>query len=252
MKCLPVILLAVFLSACQPLNPIDSSTLTVDRQQRASRMVGESALRSGGKEAYDALLAAEKIKGNVNADPKQTARVRLIAKRLIEQTTILNPNASTWSWEVNVLRVDEPTAFCLPGGKIAIYSALLHTEYSLTDDELAAVLAHTIAHDLLAHGRERATDENATGLAQMAWQVTVLTPHSRLHEQEADRLAAELSARAGYDPRAAIALWQKLNKLANSKQMAFLSSHPLMAGRMQDLSNFGQRSMPLFEAARRR
>ncbi len=240
------------LSACQPLNPIDSSALTVDRQQRASRMVSESALMSGAKEAYDALLAAEKMKGNVNVDFAQTARVRLIAKRLIEQTSALNSKAANWSWEVNVLRANQPTAFCLPGGKIAIDSALLLAPYSLTDDELALVLAHTIAHELLHHGLERAPDENAIGLAQMAWQVTVLAPHSRLQEQEADRVAAELSARAGFDPRVAVALWQKLDKLASPNQMAFLSSHPLVAGRMQDLSNFGQRAMPLLEAARRR
>jgi predicted Zn-dependent protease len=169
---------------------------------------------------------------------------------------------------VNVLTSDEINAWCMPGGKIAFYTGILE-KLQLTDDEIAAVMGHEISHALREHGRERASQQLATNvgasavgallgfgqsgadLAGVVGQVTFLLPYSRIHETEADRMGVELAARAGYDPRAAITLWQKMAKISSgSAPPAILSTHPSNEDRMKDLADFSQRVMPLYEQAR--
>ena len=226
---------------------------------------------------YTQLISAESPKGNVNKDPKQSERVRGIAKRLIPQTAVFRKDAVDWKWEVNVLTSPEVNAWCMPGGKIAVYSGLIE-KLQITDDELAAVMGHEISHALREHGRERASQQMAAsagaslagavadiflpGSGQLATagvgagaQVGALLPYSRLHETEADRMGVELAARAGYDPRAAISLWQKMDKLSGgsasqSSLTAFLSTHPTNEARMKDLAEFSQKVLPLYEEAR--
>src|SRR5437899_12398842 len=155
----------------------------------------------------------------------------------------------------------------MPGGKIAFYTGILE-KLELTDDEIAAVMGHEISHALREHGRERASQQLATSvgasavgavlgigqsgadLAALVGQVTFLLPYSRIHETEADRMGVELAARAGYDPRAAIALWQKMAKLGGSAPPALLSTHPSNEARIKDLTEFSQKVMPLYEEAR--
>jgi predicted Zn-dependent protease len=160
----------------------------------------------------------------------------------------------------------------MPGGKIAVYTGIIE-KLQITDDELAGVMGHEIAHALREHGRERASQEVAasagatalgtlanvflgtgqtgTDLAGVVGQVTFLLPYSRVHETEADRIGVELAARAGYDPRAAIALWQKMAKLAGgSAPPELLSTHPSNESRIKDLETFSQRVLPLYEQAR--
>src|SRR3989475_8731560 len=170
-------------------------------------------------------------KGNVNRDAQQGERVRAIATRIIPQTGVFRKDAPGWKWEVNVLTSPEINAWCMPGGKIALYTGILE-KLDSTDDEIAAAIGHEISHALREHGRERASQQLATGggasavgavlgigqsgadLAGLVGQVTFLLPYSRIHETEADRMGVELAARAGYDPRAAITLWQKMAKIS--------------------------------------
>ena len=177
------------------------------------------------------MIKTETPKGTVNHDPKQVERLRGIAKRLIPQTAVCRKDALDWKWEVNVLTSSEINAWCMPGGKIAVYTGIIE-KLQITDDELAAVMGHEISHALREHGRERASQQLATtmganvvgaalgigqtgtDLAGVVGQVTYLLPYSRIHETEADRMGVELAARAGYDPRAAIVLWQKTDKLS--------------------------------------
>jgi predicted Zn-dependent protease len=157
----------------------------------------------------------------------------------------------------------------MPGGKIAVYSGLL-TKLDPTDEELAAVMGHEIAHALREHGRERASEQVAqqlgisvlsaalglgdqgAQLTQTLLDVTLSLPHSRTHETEADRIGVELAARSGYDPRAAVSLWQKMGKLGGSKPPEWMSTHPSDQTRTRDLQNYSERVLPLYEAARRR
>jgi predicted Zn-dependent protease len=260
------IIAAAAMTGCQSVKTTQSGTVGVDRAQRMSSMVSESQLRQGASQAYGEVLDKESAKGNVNSDVVLTERVRAIARRIIPATNVFRADAPSWQWEVNVIRSDELNAWCMPGGKIAIYTGII-TRLNLSDDEIAAIMGHEIAHALREHARERASEQMglsvvaagagiATGskavmdMTSLALQTTVGLPHSRLHEQEADRVGIELSARAGYDPRAAITLWQKMASQGGSKSPQWLSTHPSPQSRMQDLTTFGAKVQPLYEAAR--
>jgi predicted Zn-dependent protease len=157
----------------------------------------------------------------------------------------------------------------MPGGKMAVYSGLIDT-LQLTDAELAAVMGHEIAHALREHGREKASQQRAqnvvigvgaallgvgegvASLANLAAQVTYGLPNSREFEREADRIGVELAARAGYDPNAAVTLWQKMGQATGGGTPGFLSTHPTAADRITDLQKYAQQVMPLYQAAQRR
>jgi predicted Zn-dependent protease len=256
-------------AGCQSVQTTSAGTVGVDRKQSMSSLVSEADLRKGSEQAYAQVVGQERAKGNLNADPQLTQRVRAIAQRLIPVTAAFRPDAPAWKWEVNVFRSDQLNAWCMPGGKIAFYSGLI-TRLNLTDDEIAAIMGHEIAHALREHARERASEQQVAGVAigvgaallglgqagadlsQMAYKVAVGMPNSRAHETEADRIGVELAARAGFDPRAAITLWQKMAKGAgNGGPPQWLSTHPSADTRQQDLGVYAQRVMPLYEQARR-
>jgi predicted Zn-dependent protease len=241
---------------------------TVGVERRQFLLVSSDEMNKGAAAAYQKVIKDEGGKGHVNKDPQQVERVRKIASRLIPQTGVFRKDALDWKWEVNVITSPEVNAWCMPGGKIAFYTGILE-KLQLTDDEAAAVMGHEISHALREHGRERASQQVATSvgasvagallgigqsgadLAGLVGQVTFLLPYSRLHETEADRMGVELAARAGYDPRAAIALWQKMAKLSGGGgPPALLSTHPSNEERMKDLAVFADRVMPLYEQAR--
>ena len=256
--------LALVMIACS--STTEKGTVGVERSQFL--LVSSEEMDKSAATAYTQVIQEQSPKGNVNKDPKQVARVRAIATRIIPQTAVFRKDAPSWKWEVNVLTSPEVNAWCMPGGKIAFYTGILE-KLELTDDEIAAVMGHEISHALREHGRERASQQMATNtgasavgavlgigqtgtdLAGLVGQVTYLLPYSRIHETEADRMGVELAARAGYDPRAAIVLWQKMAKLSGGGgPPAILSTHPSNEERMKDLAGFSQKVMPLYEAAR--
>jgi predicted Zn-dependent protease len=246
---------------------------SVGVQRSQFLLVSSAEVDQAAAAQYRQVIQTETPKGNVNRDPKQVERVRGIAKRLIPQTAVFRKDALEWKWEVNVLTSPEVNAWCMPGGKIAVYTGIIE-KLQITDDELAAVMGHEIAHALREHGRERVSQQMAagvgaslagavaevflpgtgqvgTGLAGAVGQVTFALPYSRIHETEADRMGVELAARAGYDPRAAVTLWQKTGKLSSgSAPPKLLSTHPSHEDRIQDLTEFSQKVMPLYEQAR--
>jgi predicted Zn-dependent protease len=264
----PTILLAVLLTACA--TSTDQGTVGVHRSQLL--LVSSADLDKEAATQYQQLIQTESPKGNVNHDPKQTERARAIAKRLIPQTAVFRKDALEWKWDVNVLTSTEVNAWCMPGGKIAVYTGLIE-KLQITDDELAAVMGHEISHALREHGAERASQQMAAsagaslagavadmflpGSGQLATQgaglgaqVGVLLPYSRVQETEADRMGVELAARAGYDPRAAITLWQKMAKLSGNASQQFLSTHPSSDARIKDLTEYSQKVLPLYQQAR--
>jgi predicted Zn-dependent protease len=200
----------------------------------------------------------------LNKDPKTYARIQTISKRLIPQTAVFRPDATQWKWEINVQTSDDVNAYCMPGGKIMVYTGLIE-QLDATDAELAAVIGHEIAHALREHSRERISRAYAEQVAlagvavatgasqstmQIASQVSAVTftlPHSREQEAEADRIGLELMARAGYDPNAAITLWEKMGKLGGGGP-EFLSTHPSSGSRIKDLQTNVPRVMPLYKA----
>jgi Zn-dependent protease with chaperone function len=194
--------------------------------------------------------------------------VQDITRRLIPHTAAFRDDAPKWPWEVHVISVDEVNAWCMPGGKMAIYTGLIQ-KLNATDDEIAAVMGHEIAHALREHARERISRQMGTqmtvglvgalfGIGQLGQSiagtvadVTLNLPNSRLHETESDRIGVELAARAGFDPRAAVTLWEKMSKASSGGQPPkFLSTHPPHADRINDLRAYSEKVMPLYAAAK--
>jgi predicted Zn-dependent protease len=253
------------LGGCQSVQTTQSGVVGVERKQ--TMLVSSAEIDQGAARAYEKIIAEARNKGQLNRDAAQTERVRHIAQRLIPRTAAFRTDAPAWKWEVNVITSKEINAWCMPGGKIAVYTGLIE-KLNATDEELAAVMGHEIAHALREHGRERASQAQAQGiligvigavaglpqgtldLTQMVVDLTFNLPNSREHETEADRIGVELAARAGFDPRGAISLWEKMGKVGGGQPPQFLSTHPSHESRISDLRVYAAKVLPLYEAAR--
>ena len=258
---------ALALASCQTVQTTQPGAVGVGRQQSMLLSAGE--VDKSAVQAYQQEMKKAAGKNALNRDAGQVARVRTIAQRLIPATAAFRADAPKWAWEVNVITSADVNAWCMPGGKIAVYTGLIE-KLKITDDELAAVMGHEIAHALREHGRERASQQYAqsavigigaallglgdtgAGLVNIVADVTIGLPYSREFEVEADRVGVELAARAGYDPRAAVTLWQKMGQAGGGAPPQFLSTHPSPQNRASDLTNYAARVMPLYESARRR
>jgi predicted Zn-dependent protease len=254
---------ALAAAACQTVQTTKPGAIGVDRKQQM--IVSEADVEKGAELAYQQELDKARKEGGLNVDRKSYERVQAISQRLIPQTTVFRPDAAQWKWEVNVQTTKDVNAYCMPGGKIMVYTGLID-QLNATDAELAAVIGHEIAHALREHSRERMSREYASqialaglaiatgagdaamGLANQVASVTFTLPHSREQEAEADRIGLELMARAGYDPNAAVVLWQKMGKLAGGGP-EFLSTHPSSDSRIQDLKTNVPKVLPLYQAA---
>ncbi len=222
---------------------------------------------SASKEAYVETLKPLEKQGKIDTDPRVSERVRLITGRIVHQATLLYPETKSWAWSVKV--IDDPemvNAWCMAGGKMAVYTGLLQ-KVDPTDDELAQVMGHEIAHALANHTAEKmsmamasqiglagiaiATDNTAyRGVAlagaSLAAVMAVQLPNSRTAESEADQIGIELAARAGYDPRAAITLWDKMGKVGGKNPPQFLSTHPSPENRQRSLARMVPSVMPYY------
>jgi predicted Zn-dependent protease len=253
---------AVAVGGCETVQTTRGGEVGVDRKQ--SMMVSAAEVDTAAKQQYAQILQEAQKKGALNHDPATTERVRKIGQRLIPQTAVFRDDAPRWQWEINVLTSQEVNAWCMPGGKIAVYTGLIE-KLKITDNELAAVMGHEISHALREHARERMTRQAMSGvglavveiltgvslgdIGQMLAQSMFVLPNSRQSEQEADRIGVELAARAGYDPRAAVSLWNKMLAAGGSQPPQWLSTHPSHETRIKDLQDYSQRVMPLYEKA---
>jgi predicted Zn-dependent protease len=255
-------------AGCAAVQTTDSGTVGVDRKQYMSGMVSEQALEQEAAQQYSSLLSQAKAQGALDVDAAQTARVQKITQNLIKQVGAFRPDARNWNWAVHVLNSDEVNAWCMPGGKIAVYTGLIQ-QIKPTDAELAAIIGHAKAHALREHSREQVSQQMATNiglsvlsavtgagatadLGSALSEVMFTLPNSRTHEMEADRIGVELAARAGYDPRAAITLWQKMGALGGGNSPPeFLSTHPSASSRTAELTEIAGKVMPLYEQARK-
>lgn len=248
-------LLAASLVGCQA-NPVSG------RQQLV--LVSEDQAQASSAQAYTQTLSEAQKQGKLSTDAALNNRVRRITDRLIAEAKRMYPPSREWQWSVAV--IDDPTlnAWCMPGGKMAIYTGIVH-KLKLTDDEIAQIMGHEIAHALLGHGRERMSraiamqsgmqigsvlaGRDLSVLAPVA-DIALTLPHSRASESEADRYGVELAARAGFDPRAAVRLWEKMDAASGDGPPQFLSTHPAPVNRIQALSALVPQMMPIYEKAR--
>jgi predicted Zn-dependent protease len=230
-------------------------------------LVSSEQLDQMAAESYAKAKSDASGEGVLNENRAMLKRVRSIASRLETQTKVFRADAPAWKWEVNVIASDELNAFCMPGGKIMVYSGII-TQLDLTDAELANVLGHEIAHALREHVREQMSQamvaqgaigvgaavfglgDASTDAAGMGYQALLATRFSRTDESEADRIGLELAARAGYDPHAGITLWQKMTSASQGgKPPEFLSSHPADASRVEQIQELLPTVTPLYRAA---
>ena len=241
----------------------------VDVKKSRLLLLPKSTVENSSAQQYAQMMRAAAQNNALNTDRAQVERLRAIARNLIPPAARFNDDSRRWRWEVNLVSSRAVNAFCMPGGKIAFYTGII-SALQLTDDEVAVIMGHEIAHALLEHGRARMSEQvlksvgitvaamvfnlghvSASVLGQAA-DLAVSLPFSRQHETDADLVGMELAARAGYDPRAAANVWRKMSKLGGGNQPPqFLSTHPGHASRIKDIETNLPRVMPLYEAARR-
>ncbi|HEY9148247.1 MAG TPA: M48 family metallopeptidase [Gammaproteobacteria bacterium] len=231
-------------------------------------LVSEGQAISYSKQAYVETVAKLDKEGKLVTDPAITGRVERITRDLVRQAAIMRPASRDWEWEVQVIDDDEQVnAWCMAGGKMAVYTGLL-VKLQPTDDELAQVMGHEISHALANHSAEQmsiamatslgvgvlsaATDrpEVAASAGALAATLAIQMPNSRTAEREADRIGIELAAKAGYDPRAAVTLWDKMGKVGGATPPEFLSTHPSPSNRKATLTELAREMMPYYERAR--
>jgi predicted Zn-dependent protease len=252
-------LLLIVLGACAT-SPTGRHTLA---------LVSENDAIAASKEAYAATMSDLRKEGKLVTDARITRRVDAITGRLVAQAIMYRPETANWDWSVQV--IDEPetvNAWCMAGGRMAVYTGLLQ-KVDPTDDELAQVMGHEISHALANHTAERMSVALATsaglavagavagedrsaaiGAVALAAQLAIELPNSRAAESEADRIGIELAAKAGYNPNAAISLWQKMEKAGGGGPPQFLSTHPAPGNRQQALAALAPQMMPFYEQAR--
>lgn len=242
-----------------------TGALGIDRQQLM--LVSYEKMDKISAEAYVKALKEARDKGKLNIDPILTKRVRDIASKLIAQTGTFRDDALKWKWQVNVVDEDTVNAWCMPGGRIVVYSGIVN-KLNLTDAQLAAVMGHEIAHALREHGREQASTNQLVGVGILAiataaglgsvgitalgiaTQFSIQMPFSRSHETEADRIGTELMARAGYDPKEAVEVWVKMNNTNVGKIPEILSTHPSNESRVKDLREIAVKLEPIYLASK--
>ena len=231
-------------------------------------VVSSAELDQMAVQNYNKLKAEAAAKGALNTDAAMLNRVRAVAARIEPRTAVFRADAPRWQWEVNLITSDEINAFCMPGGKIMFYTGLIR-KLSLSDDEIAVVMGHEIAHALREHSREQVSQavaaqtaisigtqllglgDGASQITGAAYEALVATRFSRSHENEADRIGLELMARAGYNPQAGVTLWQKMTSSGGAGGGDFLSSHPSDSSRVAQIQALLPTVMPLYQATRR-
>ncbi len=232
-------------------------------------MVSSEEVLQLSNQSYAQTLQQARSKQILDTDTKQLARLQRIANRLIAQVAVYRPEAQRWNWEVHTIKSNDLNAYVLPGGKIMFYSGLIE-RLNLTDDEIAAVMGHEMAHALREHARERISRQMATqtgigivasvfGLSQgqaqlagLAGDLGLSLPNSRTQETEADLMGLELMARAGFNPNSAVTLWQKMQKAGSGSGMPqFLSTHPVSDNRIANIQAMLPKVTPLYQQNKR-
>jgi predicted Zn-dependent protease len=222
--------------------------------RRQLMLISPDAAIVQSKQAYLSTVSDLDKENKLVDDPKMADRVATITGRLVTEAIAMYPNTANWEWSVAI--IDDPetvNAWCMAGGRMAVYTGLFD-KLKLTDAEFAQIMGHEIAHALANHTAERmsramatsigilavgvASDRPAATMAggALAAKLALELPNSRTAELEADEIGMELAVRAGYDPDAAVTLWQKMGSLGGSSPPQFLSTHPAPGNREAQLA----------------
>jgi predicted Zn-dependent protease len=246
--------------------------IAVKPLSRLRVIVPEEQLNEAAAQQYQQMMAQAQQKGAlVPASDPQVRRLRGVAQRLIPYAPRWNAKAKDWKWQVNLFDVAQVNAFCMPGGRIGFFTGIIN-QLKLTDDEMAAIMGHEIAHALREHGRERQAKSGITsivarGVGALGAAVFGIDPNitnavtgmigqgvvlkfSRDEEREADLVGLDIAARAGYDPRAGINLWRKMAALNKRAPIELFSTHPGGDTRIADMEQHMNVLLPLYARAR--
>ena len=258
----------LLLAGCQSVNTTSGGAVGVERKQYMFSMLSSQEVDQMYAQSYQKTVGEASSKGVLDKTSSDAKRVQAIADRLIAQAPTFRPDAAQWKWEVNLIKSDELNANCGPGGKIFFYTGLIDS-LKLTDDEIAAIMGHEIAHALREHGREAMSKaygiemakqgagalfglgQDSLALADTVANYGMTLPNSRANENEADLIGLELAARAGYNPNAAITLWNKMTKASEGSPPEFMSTHPASTSRIAALQAAIPKVMPLYEQAKK-
>ena len=241
----------------------------VGKSSVARNLVPAENVEQAGVQQYGQLMAQAKAKGALTGEGNaQLQRLRTISAQIIPFAPRWNERAAKWKWEVNLVGSKQINAFCMPGGKIAFFTGILD-QLKLSDDEVAMVMGHEMAHALREHARARLAKSAGTGaalsitaqllglgqagdLAARAGTQLLTLKFSRSDETDADLVGLELAARAGYDPKASISLWKKMAQASKSQGgLNFLSTHPSGTDRIAKLEANVPKVEGLYRAAKR-
>ncbi|HUE90660.1 M48 family metallopeptidase [Pseudomonas sp.] len=259
--------MALLLAGCQAVNTTSGGAVGVERKQYMFSMLSSQEVNQMYAQSYKQTLGEASSKGVLDKTSPNAKRLQAVASRLIKQAPRFRPDAAQWQWEVNLIKSPELNANCGPGGKIIFYSGIIE-KLQLTDDEIAAIMGHEMAHALREHSREAMSraygvalakqgagallglGEGGMAMADTVAQYSLTLPNSRGNENEADLLGLELAARAGYNPNAAVSLWQKMARAGGGAPPEFMSTHPSSSSRIAALQAAIPKVMPLYEQAR--
>jgi predicted Zn-dependent protease len=240
----------------------------VGENSRLAKLVPAEQVEGAAQQQYLQLCQGAASKGRLAGPSEpQLQRLRAIAQRIVPFTPPWNPRASAWRWQVNLLIDPQLNAFCMPGGKIAFFSGILR-KLQLSDDEVATIMGHEVAHALREHARKRMGQTTVTrgaieigalllGLGSLGRTVAdaggqLLTlKFSRGDETEADIVGLDLAARAGYDPAAGLSLWRKMMQASQGAPPQWLSTHPASDTRIREIESVLPKVRPLYEKAQR-
>ncbi|HUC45667.1 MAG TPA: M48 family metallopeptidase [Hyphomicrobiaceae bacterium] len=229
------------------------------------RLVPAEKLEKVAAEQYGQLRAqAMSRNALVAADDPVATRVGRIAQDLMAFTPKWNARAKDWRWDITIIKTPTINALCMPGGKIAVFTGIIDT-LKLTDDELAVVLGHEMAHALREHARARTAKVTLTNVGTLAIGLVIggnvaelarqgggllALKFNRDDERDADLVGLELAARAGYNPQAGLTLWEKMSQAAKNTPPTWLSTHPSGEDRKRRTQEALQQVMPLYEKAK--
>jgi predicted Zn-dependent protease len=238
----------------------------VGRMSILRNLVSEEGLEKQAALQYEGLTRKAHQQSALLPESHPTyKRVRKITDELLPHAVKFNERAKTWKWEVNIINSQTVNAFCMPGGKMVMFTGIIE-KLKMSDDEIALVMGHEIAHALREHSRARAAKGTITNVAAILVNIVVGNgagqlaqvggdllgrKFSRGDETEADLVGMELAARAGYDPRAGVELWEKMGAVSKGAPPQWLSTHPSGAARIQTFKDNVKDVLPLYEKAKR-
>ncbi|MEE4351333.1 MAG: M48 family metallopeptidase [Desulfatiglans sp.] len=242
-------------------------------QRKSLNILPQSQMLSLSLQQYDTVLKKSKL----SQDTTKVRMVQRVGKRIAAAAEAFllesgqGGQARQYQWEFNLIEDDKAAnAWCMPGGKVAVYTGIL--PFTQDENGLAVVIGHEVAHAIANHGNERMSQSLLASMGGMALSVALaekptatrelfmtafgvgtnvglLLPYSRLHESEADRIGLTLMARAGYDPRGAVSLWERMNRSGGKRPPEFLSTHPAPDSRITNIKRYISEALPHYDKA---